>query len=145
MEIFRHNFDDIFGILQGTSIELLVSGLMDAFIDQGAIVPTFPMCGMTCVRIYRKGEANPRWDEEIARLQFALASLKEADRKELIARGRTRIAKMNAILALSGATPSSLNASSLERGTVGSLMNSVVERHGGDLTGLMRRLGLLKS
>lgn len=144
VEIFRHNFDDVFGILKGGSTELLVSSLMDAFIDQGAIVPTFPMYGTTCVRIYRKGEANPRWDEEIARLQFALASLKETDRKDLLAKGRTRIAKINAILALSSATPSSLNAASLERGTVGSLMNSVVERHGGDLTGLMRRLGLLK-
>ena len=144
VEIFRHNFDDVFGILQGTSVELLVSSLMDTFIDRGAIVPTFPMYGTTCVRIYRKGEANPRWDKEIARLQFALASLKEADRKELLARGRTRIAKINAILALSGAIPSSLSAAAFERGTVGSLMESVVERHGGDLTGLMRRFGLLK-
>ncbi len=124
VEIFRHNFDDVFRILQGTSVELLVSSLMDTFIDRGAIVPTFPMYGTTCVRIYRKGEANPRWDKEIARLQFALASLKEADRKELLARGRTRIAKINAILALSGAIPSSLSAAGFERGTVGSLMEA---------------------
>ena len=141
VNLFRSELSDRW--IGSQAVELLVSALLDAFIDDGAIVPTFTLHGGRSVRIYRKGEANPRWDEEMGRLKFAIKSLSEKDRTELMGRGRTRIAKLNAILSMSSAGDgSSLSPGSLERGTVGTLTRSVVERQGGELTGLMRRLGL---
>ena len=141
VSIFRSEFSNRW--LPSKAVELLVSALIDAFIDDGAMVPTFTLHGGACARVYRKGEANPRWDEEFRRLQFAVQSLPEKDRKDLMGRGRTRIAKINAILAMSSAGDgTSLSPGALERGTVGTLTPSVVERHAGELTGLMRRLGL---
>jgi hypothetical protein len=142
VDFFRRNFNDRWNTPR--PVELLVSALVDLFIDQGAMVPTFALHNDVSTRIYRKGEANPRWDEEIGRLQFALQSLNDKDRSELLERGRTRVAKINAILSLSGTAPTSLDLGSLERGTVGALISSVVERDGGELTGFMRRLGLWK-
>jgi hypothetical protein len=143
LDLFRRHLEDPLGLLPNISTERLVSALVDSFIDQGALVPTFPLHGSKSVRIYRKGENNPDWEEEISRLRFALDSLDEQDREELIA-GRTRIAKINAILAFSGAVPTSLTVAPFERGSVGSLSPSVVERRGGDLTRVLRRHGWLK-
>jgi hypothetical protein len=117
---------------------------MDSFVDQGAMVPTITLQGDICTRVYRKGEANPNWDEELARLQYAITKLGEADRQELLGHGRTRIAKIAAIMAMSSNVPTTLVVGSLERGNVGMLRKSVVERDGGEVTGLLRRLGQLK-
>jgi hypothetical protein len=140
--LFRKHYLDLWHSLQ--SPELMVSDLLDVFIDHGAIVPTFTLTKDACTRVYRKGEANPRWDDEITRLLFTIKSMAEPERKELLEQGRTRIAKINAILALSGAFETSLTAGAFERGNVGLLVNSVVEREGAELTGLMRRFGLLR-
>lgn len=123
--------------------ELIVSDLLDTFIDHGAIVPTFTLHRSKCTRVYRKGEANPRWDDEFTRLLFTLKKMPDAERAEVLEGGRTRIAKINAILALSGVYNTGLTTGALERGNVGMLLNSVVEREGTELTGLMRRFGLL--
>lgn len=126
------------------STECVVSTLIDAFIDRGAIVPTFTLTEETSSRVYRKGEANPRWDEEINRLLFALDSLEEDDRRELIDRGRTRVAKITAIMALSASVPTSLGVIPLERGNAAMLPASVAERYGAELTKLVRQRGLWK-
>lgn len=123
-------------------VELVVSALLDAFIDRGAVVPTTTLRGDLCTRVYRKGEANPRWDEAIARLQLALLSLSAKDRDYLLTRGRTRIAKISAIMAMSRQVCTSLRVGALERGNVALLARSVVEREDVELTGIMRRLGL---
>src|SRR5205085_12255939 len=141
LTFFRKNLNEQW--LDSRPVELVVSALIDSFIDHGSAVPTFTLHGPECTRVYRKGEANPRWDEEFARLRFVLKSLSDEDLAELKGRGRTRIAKINAIMAFSGEVPTSLNVGALERGSVGMLSASVVERRGGELTGVMRRLGLL--
>ncbi len=141
LTLFRMNYKDRWG--DSGSVELLVSALIDSFIDDGAIVPTFTLHGSSISRIYRKGEANPGVDEEITRLRFSISSLREKDRDELLGHGRTRIAKINAILSMSSiGNDSSLEPGALERGTIGALTKTVVERQGGELVILMRRLGL---
>ncbi len=127
------------------SIELTVSELIDMFIDRGAIVPTTTIRQQqTCVRVYRKGESNPRWDEEILRFKLLLRSLNTEDRDELLDRGRTRAAKITAIIALSGHGGATLTVGALERGNVGMLAGSVVEGKAADFMGLLRRLGQWK-
>jgi hypothetical protein len=144
VRFFRQHWNDQHG--SARPLDLVVSDLLDCFIDYGAVVPTMCFANNTCTRVYRKGEANPKWDEEITRLRFALKCLSKDDRDSLMQRGgRTRVSKISAILALSGEVPTALRAGSLERGTAGVLSPSVVEKAGGDLTGVMRRLGLWDS
>jgi hypothetical protein len=118
----------------------LVSMLIDLFIDQGAIVPTFSYQKEECRRVYRKGEANRSHDDDVERLSFALSRLGEK-RQDVIERHRTRVAKIMAIMAFAGRTGNTVSAGPLERGTVGMLMPSVVERNAFELTGYMRRIG----
>jgi hypothetical protein len=126
-------------------VELEVSALVDAFIDDGAMVPTFTVGDHSCARIYRKGEANPRWDRELRRLKFALDSLNKDDRTEILDAGRTRISKICAILAFAESeTDGALVPGALERGTVGSLARSVVELEDAEITNLAQRFGYLK-
>jgi len=141
VQLFRKHYSDVWH--PSRLPELIVSDLLDTFIDHGAIVPTFTLHPDKCTRVYRKGEANPRWDDELTRLLFTLKKMPEVERTEVLEGGRTRIAKINAILALSGAYDTALTTGALERGNVGMLLNSVVEREGTELTGLMRRFGLL--
>jgi hypothetical protein len=140
LKIFRHNYSPIYG--SGSSIEFVVSALLDNFIDRGAVVPTFTWAG-DCARIYRKGEANPDWDEEIDRFLFTLEMMDDSERRELIGSGRTRIAKINAIMAFSGKFPTALTPGAFERGNVGLLKPSIVEREGGELSRLLQRFGHL--
>ena len=119
----------------------LVSMLIDLFIDQGAIVPTFTLDKDSCRRVYRKGEANRAHDDEVERLHFALTRLPDDKYRDIIDRHRTRVAKIVAIMAFAGRTGNTVSAGPLERGTVGMLMPSVVERNAFELTGYMRRIG----
>jgi hypothetical protein len=140
ISLFRESFDG--SSVEKRPVELLVSELVDAFIDHGAIVPTIMRQGEACTRVYRKGEANPRWDEEFARLSLAIKSLSEKDRRELSISGRTRVAKIAAIMALSSQGNTALRVGALERGNVGMLVRSVVERDDEEITGIMRRIGM---
>lgn len=142
VNFFRANLDR--ALLGRRSIDSIVSALMDAFIDRGAIVPTFNLTGKSRARIYRKGEANPRWDEEVNRLVLAIESLPEKDRKAVLDTGRTRVAKIASIMALSKASPTSLRVAPLERGSTAMLPSSVVEKHDVELTKLVLQRGLWK-
>jgi hypothetical protein len=119
----------------------LVSMLIDLFIDQGTIVPTFSLDDAPCRRIYRKGEANRAHDDEIERLHYALTSLPKDKYRDIVDNHRTRVAKIMAIMAFAGRTGDTISPGPLERGTVGMLMPSVVERNAFELTGYMRRTG----
>jgi hypothetical protein len=124
--------------------QLVVSDLLDSFVDRGAVVPTISSVDDSMVRVYRKGESNPRWSEDIDRVRLGLRSLRSEDRALLRKRGgRTRVSKVCAILAYSGEVVTSLQVGSLERGTVAMLAESVVEREGGEITRLMRDFGFL--
>lgn len=138
--MFEHHWTALWS---GSSMDAdeLVSMLIDMFIDQGAIVPTFSLDGGPCRRIYRKGEANPAHDDEVERLHYALTRLPEDKYRDIIDNHRTRVAKIVAIMAFAGRTGNTLSAGPLERGTVGVLMPSVVERNALELTGYMRRIG----
>lgn len=125
----------------GMGADELVSMLIDLFIDQGAIVPTFSLDGGPCRRIYRKGEANRAHDDEVERLHFALTRLPDGKYRDIIDNHRTRVAKIVAIMAFAGRTGNTVSAGPLERGTVGMLMPSVVEQNAFELTGYMRRIG----
>ena len=65
----------------------------------------------------------------------------EEMRRDLIENHRTRVAKIMAIMAFAGRTGDTVSIGPLERGTVGTLMPSVVEQSAFELTGYMRRMG----
>lgn len=136
---FRENLNELWTGSQ--QVELVVSSLIDLFIDRGAIVPTFTLHHNACHRVYRKGEANSRWEDEVARCLYALDALGEAERADLVDRNRTRVAKIIAIMSFSNTIDTDLTVGALERGTVGMLKPSVVEQRGRELTGYMRRIG----
>jgi len=111
--------------------------LIDTFVDLGAIVPTITFDGDTCLRVYRKGEASPQWDADLARLQLALQQLKGHEIS------RTRVSKVAAILAFSSAgNGSGLRAAAAERGTVAVMGKSVVERSDIEVTAYLMKTGL---
>jgi hypothetical protein len=137
VQFFRNNLTEG----QAPNADTIVSALLDLFIDRGAVVPTFTLHGDQCLRVYRRGEANPNWEEAIDRLKLALNALPPEERKELLD-SRTRVTKIAAILAFAG--DRTLNAGALERGTVGMLPGSVVERHAEELTRVLQHRGLWK-
>lgn len=124
------------------NLEFAFSALVDLFIDTGAMVPTISFQGSSCVRVYRKGEANPRWDEEFIRFQLALKQLPVEDRNYLVERGSTRLSKIAAIMSMGGSLRTNLRPGAFERGTVAMLGRSVVERDDPEFTILLHRLGL---
>lgn len=108
--------------LVGGMPEAMTSALIDTFVDLGAVVPTITYSDDECLRVYRKGEASPRWDTDLSRLALALSQLKGQEIS------RTRVSKVAAILALSSAgNNSGLRVSAAERGTVAVMGLSVVE------------------
>lgn len=122
--------------LVGSTPEAMTSALIDTFVDLGAIVPTITYSG-ECLRIYRKGEASPRWDTDLSRLALALKQLKGQEIS------RTRVSKVAAILAFSSAgNNSGLRVSAAERGTVAIMGKSVVERSDIEITAYLTRTGL---
>ena len=125
--------------LVGSTPEAMTSALIDTFVDLGAIVPTITYSG-ECLRIYRKGEASPRWDTDLSRLALALKQLKGQEIS------RTRVSKVAAILAFSSAgNNSGLRVSAAERGTVAIMGKSVVERSDIEITAYLTRTGLWTS
>jgi len=123
----------------GGTPEAITSALIDTFVDLGAIVPTITFSGELCLRVYRKGEASPRWDTDLSRLELALKQLKGQEIS------RTRVSKVAAILAFSSAGNSSgLRVAAAERGTVAVLGKSVVERSDIEVTAYLMRTGLWK-
>jgi hypothetical protein len=123
----------------GSMPEAITSALIDAFVDLGAIVPTITFFGELCLRVYRKGEASPRWDTDLSRMELALKQLKGQEIS------RTRVSKVAAILAFSSAgNKSGLRVATAERGTVAIMAKSVVERSDIELTNYLMRTGLWK-
>lgn len=123
----------------GGTPEAIASALIDMFVDLGAIVPTITFSGELCLRIYRKGEASPRWDTDLSRMVLALKQLKGQEIS------RTRVSKVAAILAFSSAGDSSgLRVAAAERGTVAVMGKSVVERSDIEVTNYLMRTGLWK-
>lgn len=123
--------------LAGSGPEAMASALIDTFVDLGAVVPTISYADGECLRVYRKGEANPRWDTDLARMALALSQLKDQEVS------RTRFSKVAAILALSSAGNSSgLRVSAAERGTVAVMGRSVVERSEVEITTYLLKTGL---
>lgn len=117
--------------------EAVASSLIDLFVDLGAIVPTVTLIGTPCLRVYRKGESNPRWDADLARLALALRELRGEQPS------RTRVTKIAAILSMSSANKgSNFRAAAAERGTVAMMGKSVAERSDVEITAYMRNLGL---
>ena len=117
--------------------EAIASTLIDWFVDLGAIVPTITFRGDPCLRVYRKGESNPRWDTDLSRLVLALKEL----RGNSIS--RTRVSKVAAILAMSSAGDTSgIRVAPAERGTVAVMGKSVVERSDIEVTAYLRNAGL---
>ena len=86
-------------------------------------------------------------DEEADRLKLAVSYLRPDERADLVgaAAGRTRLAKIMAIMSYSAEVPSCLRPGALERGTVGMLQRSVVERGDEEFTHLLLRTGILSS
>lgn len=139
VQFFRSNLPKT-GTPNSATAESVVSELIDQFVDMGAIVPTIALHSDPCVRIYRKGESNPQWDEEVKRVDLALRSLPPAKQRHLIKEDRARVTKIAAILSISGF--STLQPGAAERGTVAMLGGrSVVEREDVELTLLLHRLG----
>jgi hypothetical protein len=119
--------------------EAVASALIDLFVDLGAIVPTITLKGEPCLRVYRKGESNPRWDTDLARLALALHELRSGNEQP----SRTRVTKIAAIIAMSSAgKDTGFRAAAAERGTVAMMGKSVVERSDIEITAYMRNLGL---
>lgn len=119
--------------------EAITSALIDTFVDLGAIVPTITFSGDPCLRVYRKGEASPRWDTDLSRMALALKQLKGQEIS------RTRVSKVAAILAFSSAGDSSgLRMAAAERGTVAVMGKCVVERSDIEVTTYLMRTGLWK-
>lgn len=122
-----------------STAEAMASALIDLFVDLGAIVPTITLKGEPCLRVYRKGESNPRWDTDLARLVLALRELRSGNERP----SRTRASKIAAILALSSAgKDTGFRAAVAERGAVAMMGKSVVERNDVEITAYMRNLGL---
>lgn len=119
--------------------EALTSALIDLFVDLGAVVPTITLKGDPCVRVYRKGESNPRWDAGLARLSLAVRTLRLQGENP----SRTRVTKIAAILAMSAAgSDPGFRVAAAERGTVATMGKSVAERNDIEITAYMRNLGL---
>jgi len=123
--------------LGGTTPEAMTSALIDTFVDLGAVVPTITYTDGDCLRVYRKGEASPRWDTDLSRMALALSQLKGQEVS------RTRVSKVAAILAFSSAgNNSGLRVSAAERGTVAVMGRSVVEQSEVEITTYLLRTGL---
>ncbi len=117
--------------------EAVTSALIDWFVDLGAIVPTITFRGDPCLRVYRKGESNPRWDTDLSRLVLALKELRGSSVS------RTRVSKVAAILAMSSVGDTSgIRVAPAERGTVAVMGKSVVERSDIEVTAYLRNAGL---
>ena len=123
--------------LGGSTPEATTSALIDTFVDLGAVVPTITYSDGPCLRVYRKGEASPRWDTDLSRMALALSQLKGQEVS------RTRVSKVAAILAFSSAgNNSGLRVSAAERGTVAVMGKSVVEQSEVEITTYLLRTGL---
>lgn len=121
----------------GSTPEAVTSALIDTFVDMGAVVPTITYADGECLRVYRKGEASPRWDTDLSRMVLALSQLKDQEVS------RTRVSKVAAILAFSSAgNNSGLRVSAAERGTVAVMGTSVVEQSEVEITTYLLRTGL---
>jgi len=141
LEFVRANQGE-FSAARHPNLELAFSALVDWFIDTGAMVPTISFQGSSCVRIYRKGEANPTYDEEYLRFQLALKQLPTKDRKYLVEKGSTRLSKIAAIMSMGVAPATHLRPGAFERGTVAMLGKTVIERSDAEVTIMLHRLGL---
>jgi hypothetical protein len=120
-----------------TPTKALVSELLDHYIDSGALVPAIANYGGQLYRVYRKGE-NQFWDEETNRALYAWQCLGEP-------LSLTRFAKLQAILSFSSEVATTLVPSAFERGNVGILPPSVVDRSGPEFGHFLLRSGKLKA
>lgn len=115
-----------------------VSRQLDLCIDSGAVVPTIARYDGVFYRIYRKGESDYR-DTARQRIQVACDRLHKSGRTMSL----TRMAKINAILAYSRVMPELLWPSSLERGTVATMQETVLDQSGPEAGQYLRDCGAL--
>ena len=118
------------------SVRSLISTLMDHCIDAGSLVPVIANYDGRIFRVYRKGE-NKFWDEEQDRALYAWSRLG----KPL---SLTRFAKLQAILSFSSQISTSLVPSAFERGNVGCLPPSIIDRTGEELSHFLLKSGKLE-
>jgi len=118
------------------SAQGLISAFLDHYIDSGSLVPAIANYGGVFYRIYRKGENN-FWDEETNRTLYALKCLNEP-------LSLTRLAKLQAILSFTSEVSTTLVPEAFERGYVGVLPPSVVDRSGAEFGRFLLRIGKLK-
>lgn len=117
-----------------------VSRQLDLCIDSGAVVPTIARYDGVFYRIYRKGESDYR-DAARQCIQVACDRLQRSGHSISL----TRMAKVNAILAYSSVMPELLWPSSLERGTVATMQETVLDQSGPEAGQYLRDCGALPS
>ena len=140
-----YSFKDLVSFFQTTCsrfiesalpIRSIVSILLDQFIDSGALVPAIANYNGSYYRVYRKGE-NEFWEKEVNRVLYAWQCCERP-------LSLTRFAKLQAILAFSAEASTSVVPDVMERGNVGYLPPSVVDRSGAEIGRLLLRTGKLK-
>jgi hypothetical protein len=114
-----------------------VSALLDLGVDAGSVVPTIARYEGQFYRIYRRGE-GPSVDVYVDRICFAV----QCHEKPM---SLTRIAKIDAILALTNAYGGTTIARALKRGNTGALPAGILDDPYAEAAEYARNIGRLKA